>query len=134
MKSLVSRSLAAAAVRERDARVKHYPAMITAGKLSEEEARFDIDAWRAIAELFEAGETRSEMGWGELALATARALRRREEACEEKPESSDLAARRDLVFAIHRRISDRHDFFVQLNADLRARVEPDPAARAKAAA
>ncbi len=103
---------AQAAARELGAREKHYPQQVEAGALGKEDAETDLAAWRAIAELFDRGDTEATLSWAQLEHATSRALIRREEALAGNPHDQRLIARRDAVWGIHERIVHHRAFFM----------------------
>lgn len=113
-------ALAAAAAFERDARVKHYPADVADGRMTRDEAEADIAAWTAVADIMAGGPTSAPLTWAELALATTRALVRRNEDAETHPGNERKATRRDMVDAIDERIRTTRDSLADLNARLRA--------------
>jgi hypothetical protein len=96
---------AAAAAREHRARSKHYPALVAAGAMTQEDADTDIEAWRVIAELFGTGEARSFHSYAMLEHATSQALIRREADLAANPTDSSLLVLRDAVWGIHERIT-----------------------------
>jgi hypothetical protein len=116
--------LATMARAEHAARVTHYPAQVEAGEIERGDAADDIAAWDAIARLFAEGSVETELPWGALELAAARALRRREDACLASPASEALRRRRDAVQAIHDRIVWTRNHWTGA---------PTPAAKAEAA-
>jgi hypothetical protein len=95
---------AAAAERERDVRLTHYPKWVEEGRIETGKARAEIEAWRAIATLFGAGTVETGLSWAELVYAAGEALQRREEAVAAKPGNADLVARRDAVAGIYERL------------------------------
>ncbi len=101
-------------------------AAIAAGTVTRAEAEHDREAWAALADLFGTGETRTDLTLADLEEAAARALARRERAldrCTDDAKRPNLRARRDLVEAIHRRISHRRWSVEDLNKRLRARAQ-----------
>jgi hypothetical protein len=108
----VDRFLAEAARHELAAREKRYPRMVEEGAIERGAAAADLAAWRAIAEIFAEGSTRSDLGWPELEHAAAGAMARLAEI-EAAP------ARRDAVQAIHARLAATRTLIDELNAALR---------------
>src|SRR6185369_2648221 len=98
----IDAALAKAAAFERDARAKHYPAMVQRREMTREEAEDDLNRWVAIARWAATGEVPLDAKtqpweprwiWRPLARAAAEALQRREEACRAKPGDAGLALR-----------------------------------------
>jgi hypothetical protein len=97
--------LAKVAVRELQAREKHWPAAVDQGEMTREEADADIAAWRVIVQLLRDGTCETELTWAELEHAAAKALIRRDQAVAQDPDDVDLIRRRAAVFDILDRIT-----------------------------
>ena len=101
---IINAFLAEGAARERDARVKHYPAMVGRGEMTAEEAGADLAAWHAIAALFGDGAAETALAWTDIEAAAARALQRRAAALAVSPADRSLQERHTVVAAVHDRI------------------------------
>lgn len=126
--SPLNMALAKAAANEHQARERHYPALIKAGKISAEDAKADMDAWRVVAELFATGTAATDTTFSALHLFTSRCLRELDKKVEAATAGNDdrlprLIERRDMVWAIHHRIELQRYLIDDVTADLRARTE-----------
>lgn len=128
--------LGPAAAHELDARRRHYPKLIGAGRITRDEAEADLAAWHAIAQLFDPtipprngeGDQPQAGGGGPsipltiLAEAAARCLAGLEADLARAPDDkrAKLTARRDLAAALHERVT--------FEIHLRTRPQPESAA------
>lgn len=118
--------LAQAAQRELAAVEEAAEAAIAAGTVTREQADRDRAAWRAMLDIFSTGAAETHLTLADLEEVAARSLARREQAlerCADDTRRPTLQARRDLVWAIHRRISHRRWQVEDLNQRLRDRAE-----------
>lgn len=127
-------TLADFAAVERDTRANHYPRMVARGDLSADDANHDWRCWCGIATYFRAPWHQPEfpywgLTWADLATAAAKALTRRQEACNADPANARLAERKDMVAAMADRLARTRDFYTRLNADLRAQAQARAAER-----
>lgn len=116
--------LAQAAAFELASREKYYPAMLAAAEIARDDAAQDLDCWRAIATMLDAGSAVTDCSWGQLALATSRALVSRCEACDAKPGDRYLEARRDAVQEIHNKFAWHHWFMTGMRGPRPTRPAP----------
>lgn len=118
---MIPRHLVGTARHERDTRAEAYPKRVWQGNASPEDAQADYQAWCAIVAWLEGrpGREWSYCSFAEMALASGRCLQGLQKAADKNPLDLALAARRDLVAAIHDSLERMHEFLASLTAQLR---------------
>jgi hypothetical protein len=121
--SLTARAeLAPAAALERDERARIYPKRIAAGAIAAEAAHADRWAWTVIVEWLEGATSPMlgrDVGWPDLEVAAARALRAGEAAAAKAPQDPATGQRRDTLAEIHAMVAAHRAFLDAVNAALR---------------